>query len=206
MPSAQMLGAGTAYRSAAVKSHLYNTRILHAYAAMCLRRTIPSEYDKAKPIYDAGKWISEDSPDGIALGQAILWKLQVAIHRDTQDGLGNFCIAFNFGRWVPDGMFGGGMAFPDLGLMFEYVLLFCLSIETDPVSDIHLARSSSSVRLTSSMASCPGSQLTAVVIVSHRGVSLGSCSLLRLHVEFLMVNLLDGLLRLIRGITSIRYS
>ncbi|KZT31151.1 hypothetical protein SISSUDRAFT_1038656 [Sistotremastrum suecicum HHB10207 ss-3] len=120
VPSAQMLGAGTAYRSAAVKSHLYNTRILHAYAAMCLRRTIPSEYDKAKPIYDAGKWISEDSPDGIALGRAILWKLQVAIHRDTQDGLGNFCIAFNFGRWVPDGMFGGGMAFPDLGLMFEY--------------------------------------------------------------------------------------
>ncbi|KZT31612.1 hypothetical protein SISSUDRAFT_1038321 [Sistotremastrum suecicum HHB10207 ss-3] len=120
VPSAQMLGAGTARRACAVKSYLLNTRVIHEYLAMCLRRTVPSEWEVAKPVYDAGQWIAEDTPNGFALGRAILWKLQVAIHRDTQDGLGNFCVAFNCGRWVQDGQYGGGMAFPDLGLIFDY--------------------------------------------------------------------------------------
>ncbi|KZT31140.1 hypothetical protein SISSUDRAFT_1068047 [Sistotremastrum suecicum HHB10207 ss-3] len=120
LPSAQMLGAKTAYRAAAVKAFIKNTSILHKILGMYLKLVFPEEWEKVKHVYDAGRWVQEDTPDGFALGRAVVWKLQIAIHRDPQDGKGSICVVFNCGKYKPDGEFGGGMAFPDLGIIFEY--------------------------------------------------------------------------------------
>ena len=52
---------------------------------------------------------------GPMLGRALLWKLQVGVHRDVKDYL---CIIFNSGKYT-----GGAALFPDLGMKFKYVMV-----------------------------------------------------------------------------------
>ena len=75
--------------------------------------------------YEAGyRWMGStidpsDEPDvlgdrirgGPFLGRAVLWKLQVGIHRDAKDYL---CVILNSGEYD-----GGAALFPDLGLKLE---------------------------------------------------------------------------------------
>lgn len=116
-----MLGAGTAKRAAAVRMFIKNTSILHEVLGMMLKESLPEEWEVMHPVYKAGRWVREDTDNGFALGRAVIWKLQVDIHRDPQDGLGNICVVFNCGRYDKITKYDAGMAFPDLGLIFESV-------------------------------------------------------------------------------------
>lgn len=58
----------------------------------------PGIYEEYQTAFDAGRWFEEDP--GPFIGRAIVYKLQIDTHRDTNDGGPTACF--------PVGSFSGG--------------------------------------------------------------------------------------------------
>jgi hypothetical protein len=102
-----MLG-GSAYKAVAVRTYIHATSGVHGVLSAMVRVAFPEEYARRKKEFEAGKWVKcEDTATHLFLCEAIVWKLQVNLHRDVRDS--GVCVV------VPTGQFEGGrMALPDL--------------------------------------------------------------------------------------------
>lgn len=115
-----MLGDGSAARAAMMEWYMKRTSGLHGYLSELAKAAFPDEWKKNRKAFEAGRWTKSDSHKGAFLGRAIVWKLQVDVHRDSQDEPGGICICFNGGSYMSAEKNGRtGMVFPDLGLIFE---------------------------------------------------------------------------------------
>jgi hypothetical protein len=95
------LGARHYYQATA-----HVAEVLAAY----FKIAFPLEYETYRKAFEAGVWYQEDP--GPWLGRAIVYKLQVNIHQDGNDG-GPTAI-FNVGQYV-----GGKLYLPDLRVKLE---------------------------------------------------------------------------------------
>lgn len=115
-----MLGNGGAARAAVTGWYVSKMSRAHWLLGELVRLTRQDEWKKIAPTYHAAQWHLMDCPHGPFTGRAIVWKLQVEVHRDVQDAKGAWCVCFNGGLYQsadPNGR--TGIAFPDLDLIFE---------------------------------------------------------------------------------------
>ncbi|KAJ7206727.1 hypothetical protein B0H12DRAFT_1270400, partial [Mycena haematopus] len=93
------------------------------FIAELFKALFPDFYFKYRKAFEAGVWLSEDK--GPWLGRAVVYKLQVNVHRDGLDGGPT--------ATFPAGYFKGGiMVFPDLGSKFRYEAgAICISLSAD---------------------------------------------------------------------------
>jgi hypothetical protein len=101
---------------------------------MC-RASFPEEYKRYRRAYVAGAWKPSGIDNrGVCLMRAIVWKSQVTMHRDVNDGKDGICMTFCAGRFesaderVEKGAY---MVMPDLGLVFAWVSQRAHHILTD---------------------------------------------------------------------------
>ncbi|KZT31983.1 hypothetical protein SISSUDRAFT_1067295 [Sistotremastrum suecicum HHB10207 ss-3] len=106
LPSALMLGNGGAARATITEWYMDSTSFLHKLLGEYIKLTDRPYWKKIHKTYHAGRWVTSDYRHGAFLGRAIVWKLQIEVHRDSQDEAGAYCRT--------------GIVFPDLGLIFEY--------------------------------------------------------------------------------------
>jgi len=75
-----------------------------------VKAAFPYEYEVLEKTWEAGRWVG--SPASPFLGEAIVWKYQVNLHKDPSDW--GICLT------TPSGAYEGGEAiFPDLKLKFS---------------------------------------------------------------------------------------
>jgi hypothetical protein len=97
---------------AAIKGYYKATEMLAKHLAVWFEVLMPECYARYKDAFDAGVWMEEDP--GPWLGRAIVYKLQVALHKDVHDG--GPTASF------PVGYFSGGeMLIPQLKAKLAYV-------------------------------------------------------------------------------------
>jgi len=65
----------------AVKKYLTDTERTLARLASMFQAAFPDYYEKYRKAFEAGYWTKEDK--GPWIRRAIIWKLQVGLHRDT---------------------------------------------------------------------------------------------------------------------------
>ena len=82
--SADMRGGTVGNNAGAVRQYLIASRIVAKIFAAMFEVVYPEEYKKYKAAFDAGVWYTEDP--GPWIGRAVVYKLQVHIHHDMQDG------------------------------------------------------------------------------------------------------------------------
>ncbi|KAI1784755.1 hypothetical protein LXA43DRAFT_896682, partial [Ganoderma leucocontextum] len=96
----------------AVSRWFRSTNPFAVFLAELFKVAFPDYYIRFQHAFDAGVWFEGDP--GPWLGRAIVWKLDVGIHYDMNDGGPAACI--------PMGSFvGGEMAIPRLHARFRYV-------------------------------------------------------------------------------------
>lgn len=117
--STQMTGCGGARRAEAVKSLIAATSEVHAMLARMKKVAFPNDWQRNSKTYRSGIWEKEDHVQGMWLGRALVWKMQVKLHRDGLDGAKGVCACFNRGYYEPACEGGGLIVFPDLGLAFR---------------------------------------------------------------------------------------
>ena len=103
VPSADFVRSGQG--SMAAKIYYKATRYTSAKLAGLFQASFPLYYKKYRKAFEAGVWEEEDT--GPWIGRAIIWKLQVRIHRDGLDEGPVAC--FPCGRYT-----GAEMCLPDL--------------------------------------------------------------------------------------------
>jgi hypothetical protein len=97
-------------KSLAVKYYFQATKNLAVLLDAYFAASFPEEHKRYVEAFKAGVW--EDEDPGPWLGRAIVYKLQVNVHQDRQDG-GPTAI-FPVGQYK-----GGSLYFPDLDLKFR---------------------------------------------------------------------------------------
>lgn len=103
VPSSDMNRTGKG--AMAVKSYFLATQRASAKLAAMFRAAYPEYYEKYRKAFSAGVWIKEDR--GPWVGRAIVWKLQVGLHKDGLDEGPALCF--------PCGDYSGGELYlPDL--------------------------------------------------------------------------------------------
>ncbi|KZS89565.1 hypothetical protein SISNIDRAFT_397745, partial [Sistotremastrum niveocremeum HHB9708] len=111
----------SAARATVMEWYMKRTGSLHKYLNALAEASFPDEWKRNRKAYEAGQWTRSDTRQGGFLARAIVWKLQVDVHRDSQDEPGGICICFNGGSYMSAEKRGRtGIVFPDLGLIFEY--------------------------------------------------------------------------------------
>lgn len=113
-----MGGVGGARRGITTEYFIDRTKVVHQILAKMMRKAFPDEWRKYHDSYAAGRWLREDTKYGMWLGRAVVWKLQINLHRDCSDGESGICCCFNGGDYKPACDGGGMMVFPDLDLTF----------------------------------------------------------------------------------------
>ncbi|KIY62270.1 hypothetical protein CYLTODRAFT_361730, partial [Cylindrobasidium torrendii FP15055 ss-10] len=101
-------------RSGAMRTYYAATQKVAAYLKELFRVAYPAEHARYEAAFQAGQWFAEDP--GPWVGRALVFKLQVSVHRDGKDDgpAAIFCA----------GTFSGGEAiFPDLGVKLRQVLI-----------------------------------------------------------------------------------
>ena len=109
VPSADMLGRN-ARGALAIRLYFEETREIALYLHELFKVSFPDDAEKYAKAFAAGVW--EHADPGPWLGRAIVWKLQVNAHRDSQDE-GPAAI-FNLGTYS-----GGDLYLPDANLKFR---------------------------------------------------------------------------------------
>ncbi|KAJ7170434.1 hypothetical protein C8R43DRAFT_832950, partial [Mycena crocata] len=102
------------------------TREAAVFVAERFKAIFPTFYQEYKADFEAGRWLHEIREDpGPFLGRAIVYKLQILVHRDHLDH--GPSVTF------PAGYFSGGaMYFPDLDAKFAYRPGdLCISLSAD---------------------------------------------------------------------------
>ena len=112
VPSSDMFGTGQG--AMGVKSYFIATQKASAKLAAMFKAAYPVYYEKYKKAFAAGVWIEDDR--GPWIGRAIVWKLQVGLHKDGLDEGPALCF--------PCGDFTGGeICLPDLDAILQWVHL-----------------------------------------------------------------------------------
>ena len=109
LPKDRMVPSKDFHRSSkgaqAVKKYFTDTQRTSARLAGMFRAAFPDYYEKYEEAFRAGRWAEEDR--GPWIGRAIVWKLQVGLHRDALDEGPAACF--------PCGSYKGGqLCLPDL--------------------------------------------------------------------------------------------
>ena len=89
----------------AAKVYYRATQRLAAQLAGLFKAAFPLYYKKYRKAFAAGVWFKEDT--GPWIGRAIVWKLQVGVHRDGLDEGPAACFPCGYYR-------GGELCLPDL--------------------------------------------------------------------------------------------
>ncbi|KLO07948.1 hypothetical protein SCHPADRAFT_944832 [Schizopora paradoxa] len=111
--SCDFLGGGVSQRFHAGQTCLSQTWDIQKHVAMRLKAVDPHLYAEVEKDFKAGKQVAKHIMPGPYLSVAYLYKLQVGIHRDTNDyGLSAMV---NFGSYT-----GGNLHVPQLGLKLKY--------------------------------------------------------------------------------------
>jgi hypothetical protein len=114
VPSADMTGKSST-QSQAVEWYFQASAQVASTLAGIFSVCFPFFYEKYRNAFEAGVWLTSDP--GPWLGRAVVFKLQVYMHRDGLDA--GPCASF------PMGFFTGGEAFlPDLEAKLASVLFF----------------------------------------------------------------------------------
>jgi len=108
VPSKDFLRSGQGAQ--AVLKYLTDTQRTSAKLAGMFQAAFPEYYEKYKTAFLAGCWAEEDK--GPWIGRAIVWKLQVGLHRDALDEGPAAC--FPCGNYK-----GGQLCLPDLDAKLE---------------------------------------------------------------------------------------
>ncbi|KZT17930.1 hypothetical protein NEOLEDRAFT_1023428, partial [Neolentinus lepideus HHB14362 ss-1] len=103
---------GTSTATSAVRSYYRATSFLANQLKLIFKTCCPEVFELYEKAFEAGVWFTEEDP-GPFLGRAVLWKLQVGLHRDKGD-VGP-SIAFPFGSYE-----GGEMVVPQLHAKLAY--------------------------------------------------------------------------------------
>jgi hypothetical protein len=103
VPSSDLLRSGQG--SMAAKVYYRATQRLAAQLAGLFKAAFPLYYKKYRKAFAAGAWFKEDT--GPWIGRAIVWKLQVGVHRDGLDEGPAACFPCGYYR-------GGELCLPDL--------------------------------------------------------------------------------------------
>lgn len=114
-----MKGTGGVRRGLATDNFDERTKIVHGILAEYAKAIFGDEATPYRKSYEAGRYTNHDVKHGLWLGRALVWKLQVALHRDRHDGPRGICCCFNGGFYEAAEPGGGMMMFPDLDLIFE---------------------------------------------------------------------------------------
>jgi hypothetical protein len=99
--------------------HYYRaTNIIAQKLATLFQVLMPECYDTYKTAFEAGKWLESDP--GPWVGRAIVYKLQVDLHKDKEDG--GPAASFPVGSFT-----GGEMLIPQLKAKLAYASLFFIT-------------------------------------------------------------------------------
>ncbi|KAL1937067.1 hypothetical protein VTO73DRAFT_15136 [Trametes versicolor] len=109
-PSQEMRGGGVLKKEQAVRAYLLASRPIALVLAEMFKALFPLEYEEYRQAFDAGVWFQED--EGPWLGRAIVYKLDVNLHFDHQDG--GPTATFPVGQFE-----GGAMEIPQLNARLE---------------------------------------------------------------------------------------
>jgi hypothetical protein len=96
----------------AIINYYKATKLMAKHLSAIFEVLMPDSFHTYKTAFDAGEWIEEDP--GPWLGRAIVYKLQVSLHKDKNDGgpTASFPIGF---------FSGGEMLIPQLKAKLSYV-------------------------------------------------------------------------------------
>ena len=95
-----------------VKSFYYRTYPVAEALKMIMEILLPQQAQDYQKAFDAGHWYSEDADPGPFLGRAVIWKMQLSLHKDAGD-VGH-SISFGFGSYT-----GAHMIIPQLNLKLK---------------------------------------------------------------------------------------
>jgi hypothetical protein len=106
------------------------TKEVAAMLSEMFKAIFPDYHRKYSAAFDAGVWIQEDT--GPWLARAVVFKLQVHIHRDRRDGGPTASFAAGYFR-------GGAIVFTDLWAKYACVVLYIMIYDfTELVADTPL--------------------------------------------------------------------
>jgi drug/metabolite transporter superfamily protein YnfA len=111
----------TATQAFAVDWYINATAMQQQMLSAYVKEAHPDLYEQYIKTFQAGKWVGmkvENAEGCIFLSEAIVWKLQVEVHRDVLDT--GICVCMATGSFI-----GGRVIFPDLDLVLNYVPLCC---------------------------------------------------------------------------------
>jgi hypothetical protein len=95
-----------------MKHYFHATRLVVDTLSGKFKSLFPDQYSILRSSFEAGK--IEESDPGPWLGRALVWKMQVAMHRDGLDGV--------MGAILNTGCYSGGcIYFPGIGLKLSWV-------------------------------------------------------------------------------------
>lgn len=91
---------------AATRAYYEATKEIAGLLGLVVKTLLPEQYEKYQEAFEAGVWFADEDP-GPFLGRAVLWKLQLRMHKDKADA--GFSISVPFGAFT-----GGYMIIPQL--------------------------------------------------------------------------------------------
>ncbi|KAJ8694407.1 hypothetical protein PTI98_009331 [Pleurotus ostreatus] len=97
---------------AATRAYYTATKEIAGLLGLVVKTLLPEQYEKYQEAFEAGVWFADEDP-GPFLGRAVVWKLQLRMHKDKADA--GFSISIPFGAYT-----GGYMIIPQLHAKLSY--------------------------------------------------------------------------------------
>jgi hypothetical protein len=114
----------TAAQACALKSAMKQLQPFHELLALVYRHLDPEHYAEQVDHYRSLQQKGLDTAHGPWLGKALLWMLQVYMHKDGNDHEDGYCGVVNTGKYESAlkeeyQKYGCALVFPQLGLAFR---------------------------------------------------------------------------------------